>query len=513
MAQTIQSAGISPGIQGLSPEVSPSPVKNTYAPSINRNVRPVTGKRIQRPAPPPSDSTGPKTLSQRQTARLPDDQVETVLPRPQSAIQPKAEPSSQERQLSSKLDALNTRLEQIHDKSINVQDKETVSEHRSQIKALKAQVKSARSTVSDLHGLIKEMEASQPPPSQDTVLRAKGKALTARKTLTTTEFKLKNAKAKLAFFTYKNKQQSELSKKRQHLQHDFDQLNAKLDTNATSSKAHKVIVKFFEKQVSIAKSAIKNADKLTKAENKAHKNKVDMGNTFRSDVQNIQTDIKNRKLPQLTRELKRAKKNLHEAKHRENNIKQEEAQQKKEQKKLKAAEKKANEQQKAEQKKATRQQQAEVRSSPKPPQQPKPKSTENIETPVVHATSNDSPEKRSVRAIQPSMKIFLRGTNGMSATYEPLKAVIKIARTPNNFKQVLADIRESERTNTINSQTAGRLRDELCQAVAKKMANPDFVAKIDNTFARHMMYGRHQETMLDNYANSVQELANRIDRE
>lgn len=101
----------------------------------------------------------------------------------------------------------------------------------------------------------------------------------------------------------------------------------------------------------------------------------------------------------------------------------------------------------------------------------------------------------------------------MSATYEPLKAVIKIARTPNNFKQVLADIRESERTNTINSQTAGRLRDELCQAVAKKMANPDFVAKIDNTFARHMMYGRHQETMLDNYANSVQELANRIDRE
>ncbi|MCW7552231.1 hypothetical protein NX722_06130 [Endozoicomonas gorgoniicola] len=514
MAQTIQSGGISPGIQGLSPDVSPSPVKNTHASSINRYVRPAAGKRIKRPAPPPPDSTEPKTLSQRQTAKLPDDQVKTILPRPQSAIQPNAEPSSQERQLSSKLDALNNRLEQINKKPIEVQDKKTVSEHKSQIKTLNAQVKSARSTVSDLHGLIKEMETTQPPVSQNVIMRAKGKALTARNTLTTTEFKLKDAKAKLAFFNYKNKQQSELSKKHQHLQHDFDHLKANIDTNATSSKAHKVIVKFFEKQVSIAKSALNNADKLIKAENKAHENKVDMGDTFRNDVQNIQTDIKNRKLPQLTRELKRAKKNLYEARHREDNIKKQEIQQKKEQKTLKTAQKKANEQQKANQEKTNQQpQQTETGKRPTPPQQQRQEAVTATQTNQQPGTANDSRYKNIVKGMPLRMQSFLKGTEGMPATYRPLKTVMGMAKTPNDFKQALADIQESVKTSTIDRQTAARLRTELCQMVAKKMTDPNFVNKIDNTFARHMMYGPHQETMLDNYATSVQELANRAGRE
>ena len=510
MAHTIQSGGISPGIQGLSPDVSPSPAKNVHAPSINRHVRPTNGKRIKRPAPPPSDSAQSKTLSQRQTDKLPDDQVKTMLPRPEPNTQPNAQPTSREHQLSSKLDELNNRLGKIHNESIEVQEKDTTSEHKSQIQTLKAQVKSARSAVSDLHDLIREMKNTQPPPSRDTIMKAKGKALTARKTLSITEFKLKNAKAKLAFFNYKNKQTLELNNKHTKLKRNVAKLNASLDKSATSSKAYKVIVNFLEKQVSIAKSTLSNADKLATAESKALKNKVDMGVEFRSNVRNIQTNIKDNKLPQLKRELENARKNLDTAIHQENNRKQEKIKQKKEQKKQQAADKKAIKQQKAEHKKA--EQQSDTTRHTTPPQQQKQEAITGTQTNPQQNTTKDSHYKKIVKSMPNRMENFLKDMKGMPATYQPLKLSMKVAQTPDDFKQALANIYQSARTNTIDNKTAARLRTELCQMVANKMANPDFVTQIDNTFARHMMYGRHQETMLDNYAASVEQMASRLRR-
>ncbi|UYM15608.1 hypothetical protein [Endozoicomonas euniceicola] len=510
MAQTIQSGGISPGAQGLSPDVSPSPAKNVHAPSINRHVRPTNGKRIKRPAPPPSDSAQSKTLSQRQTDKLPEDQVKTMLPRPEPNTLPNAQSTSREQQFTSKLDELNNRLGKIHHESIEVQEKDTASEHKSQIQTLKAQVKSARSAVSDLHDLIKEMKNTQPPPSRDTLMRAKGKALTARKTLSMTEFKLKNAKAKLAFFNYKNKQTSELNNKHTKLKRNVAKLNASLDESATSSKAHKVIVNFLEKQVSIAKSTLSNADKLATAESKALKNKVDMGVEFRSNVRNIQTNIKDNKLPQLKRELENARKNLDAARHQENNRKQDKIKQKKEQKKQQAADKKAIKQQKAEHKKA--EQQSDTTRHPTPPQQQKQEAIAGTQTKPQQNTANGSHYKKIVKSMPNRMENFLKDMEGMPATYQPLKLSMKVAQTPDDFKQALADIYQSARTNTIDNKTAVRLRTELCQMVANKMTNPDFVTQIDNTFVRHMMYGRHQETMLDNYAASVEQLANRLHR-
>ena len=498
MAQSIQSGVISPDTQILSLDAPPSRTKNIHAPSINRYVRPTNGKRIKRSAPPPPDSTHPKTLGQRQTDKLPDDQVKTMLPRPEPNTQPNAQITSQEHQFSSKLDELNKTLGEIHNDSIKVQEKDTVSDHKSQIQTLKAQVKSARSAVSDLHDLIKEMKTIQPPLSQATIMRAKEKALTARKTLSITEFKLKNAKAKLAFFNYKNKQTSQLNNKQKKIKKDFAQLNANLDKSATSSKAHKVIVNFLEKQVSIAKSTLRNLDKLTTAENKAFKNKVDMGDEFRNTLKNIRTDIKSKKLPLLENDLKEARKELSEFRQLEHAVKQQERQQKKQQ----AALKKANQ----------RPQPSETGKRLTPPQQQRQETITGAQTDRQSNTTNDSPHKENVKDMPLRMNNFLKNMKGIPATYHLLEISMRMAQTPNDFKQALADIYLSARTNTIDKQTAVRLRTELCQMVANKMANPDFVAQIDNTFARHMMYGRHQETMLDNYAASVEQLASRIRR-
>ncbi|WP_145912603.1 hypothetical protein [Endozoicomonas montiporae] len=377
---------------------------------------------------------------------------------------------------------------------------------------MESQVKQAKATVNELHSLIKEMESAEPPVPQDSIMRAKGKALTARKTLGTAEFKLRDAKAKLEFFNYHKKQTSELGKKQRSLKNDFAQLDVSINKNANSSKEHQVVVKFYEKQVSIAKSALSNADKLMKAEGKAHENKVDMGNHFRSEVQDIKASIKNSKLPALQRQLKAAKKNLSEAKHRENNEKQQELKQKK-QEKQEAARRKAEEQQEAAQRKARQHQPDQTRKHQAPTKPPaeQQKAAAPAQT-NQQRTSNDSRAKRVVKAITPNMQNFLRGVKGMSATAVPLRTVMRMAQTPNDFKQALADIRESVRSNTIDKQTAARLRSQLCQQAATKMSNPDFVKKIDSVFVRHMMYGQHQEKMLDNYAASVETLAKRLPR-
>ena len=133
---------------------------------------------------------------------------------------------------------------------------------------------------------------------------------------------------------------------------------------------------------------------------------------------------------------------------------------------------------------------------------------ERISQAKVKAEARKASTRRAVRQEKVHMPTFLAGIKGKRMSVDRLEDMIWSMRTPQDFKQAIANIQASG----LDSKTRTRLRSLVGAALNGFVKNEINVRQIDNQFVAHVMFGDSMPEVLANYEKTVQRLAQKLDR-